>query len=60
MKTGLGIRELPIAGLLWLVELASMAIAVRRTPARGAVADSGQCGLGSWTPARAELPRAGR
>jgi hypothetical protein len=29
MKTGQGIRELPTAGLLWLVELVAMAIAVR-------------------------------
>jgi hypothetical protein len=29
MKTGLGIRELPAAALLWLVELAALAIAVR-------------------------------
>jgi len=29
MKARLGIRELPAAALLWLVELAAMAIAVR-------------------------------
>jgi hypothetical protein len=47
MKTGLGIRELPIAGLLWLVELASMAIAVR-TGLQLGVAVAGFWAVWSW------------
>jgi hypothetical protein len=47
MKTGLGIRELPIAGLLWLVEVASMAIAVRTGLQLGVVV-AGFWAVWSW------------
>jgi len=47
MKTGLGIRELPAAALLWLVEFAAMAIAVRTGLQLGlAVAGLGSAGAG--------------
>jgi hypothetical protein len=50
MKTGRGIRELPTAGLLWLVELVAMAIAVR-TGLQLGVALAGFWAVWSWAGA---------
>jgi hypothetical protein len=47
MKTGLGIRELPAAALLWLVDFAAMAIAVR-TGLQLGVAVAGFWAVWSW------------
>ena len=62
MKTGQGIRELPTAGLLWLVELGGMAIAVR-TGLQLGVALAGFWAVWSWLgrsrPALRDARRAG-
>jgi hypothetical protein len=47
MKMGQGIRELPTAGLLWLVELVAMATAVR-TGLQLGVAVAGFWAVWSW------------
>ena len=47
MKTELGIRELPAAALLWLVDFAAMAIAVR-TGLQLGVAVAGFWAVWSW------------